>query len=256
MITKKTPEEIKIMREGGKRLAHILDELSRMAVPGAHTKDLNARALALAREGGDKPVLLGYHPVFATRPYPAAICVALNDEVIHGIPTEPDRTLQAGDIIGIDMSLEHKGLVVDMARTVPVGDIDAKAAELIRTARGALEAGIAVAGTGNTTGDIGHTIESIARGAGFDVVREFCGHGVGYSVHEEPEVPNFGEPGKGVKLEKGMVLALEPMVTEGNAVVVFDPDGYTVRTKDKRRSAHMEHTVAVGEREGEVLTRL
>ena len=256
MITKKTPEEIKIMREGGKRLAHILDELSHMAVPGAHTKDLDERAESLACEGGDKPVLLGYHPVFAPRPYPAAICVALNDEVIHGIPTEPDRMLKAGDIIGIVMSLEHGGLVVDMARTVPVGAVDAKASELIQTARGALEGGIAVASIGNTTGDIGHAIESVVRGAGFDVVREFCGHGVGYSVHEEPEVPNFGEPGRGVRLEKGMVLALEPMVTEGNGAVVFDADGYTVRTKDKRRSAHMEHTVAIGEKGGEVLTRL
>ncbi len=255
MIYIKTPEEIQHLRAGGKVLSKILSALEKMVVPGITTEELDDEAIRLMETYGAEPVLLGYHPEFAPRPYPAAICTSVNDVVVHGVPSENPYTLKKGDIISIDTTISFQGMIVDSARTVGVGTIDAESKKLLKVTREACEAGIAIAKKGNTVGDIGHAISSFIQPYGFGVVEELCGHGVGYAVHEEPFVPNFGNAGEGEVLEVGMVIAIEPMVNLGKKAVVFEKDGYTVRTKDGSRSAHFEHTVVITEKGPEVLTR-
>jgi methionyl aminopeptidase len=250
----KTDEDVVILREGGRRLARILRQLSEMVCPGVHTTELNARAEEMIREGGDTPSLLGYHPSFAQRPYPATLCVSVNDEVVHGIPTENDRELLEGDIISLDLVLTHKGRVVDAAVTLPVGSIDEQAKTLIDATQEALKAGIKSARSSNTVGDVSASIEEVARRYGFGPVHELGGHGVGFHVHEEPMVPNVGTRGKGVKLKKNMVLALEPIINEGSGDVVLAKDGYTYHTADGMRSAHFEHTIVITDGDAKILT--
>lgn len=255
MITIKTSEEIEILREGGKRLARILRIVGKSVAPGISTKELNDTAEKLIRKKGDTPAFLKYTPEGAARPYPATLCVSINDEIVHGIPNENPQTLKEGDIVGLDLGLIHKGLVVDAAVTVPVGKIDNAVQKLIDATKKALIAGIKVSQAGNTIGDIGNAIEQIGLENGYGIVSELGGHGVGYKVHEEPHVPNFGNKGTGPELNSGMVLALEPMFNEGTGDVVLASDGYTFKTADGKRSAHFEHTIVITEGEPEILTK-
>ncbi|MFA6340925.1 MAG: type I methionyl aminopeptidase [Candidatus Paceibacterota bacterium] len=256
MVTIKTKEEIEILREGGKRLAFILEELAKAVKPGVGTQELNLLATKLATRDGDKPSILNYKPRGAKRPYPASVCVSLNDEIVHGIPNENPKILKEGDIVSFDMCLTHKGLITDSAITVPVGNASSKASKLISTTRDSLYAGIKAIKANGRIGDIGYAVERVAKANGFSVVEDLCGHGVGYSVHEDPYVPNYGEKGKGEKLKPGMVLAIEPMLTAGDKGVKLDKDGYTYRTKDGSLSAHFEHTVVITNRGAEILTKI
>jgi len=253
-ITIKAESEIKILREGGKRLAEILRILSEAVRPGISSFELSELTEKLIKEGGDTSSFLGYTPSGAKRPYPASLCFSVNDAVVHGIPNETETFLKEGDIVSLDCSIVHKGLVTDSAVTVAVGEIGEDAQKLLRVTREALNAGISVARAGNTIGDIGFAIQSFVAPYGYGIVRELSGHGVGYKIHEEPYVPNFGKKGEGPILKKGMVIAIEPMVNEGKASIKLDSDGYTYRTRDGKRSAHFEHTVAITSKGAEILT--
>ncbi len=232
--------------EGGKRLGAVLAALREAAEPGVSTEELDDLAEKLIRDGGDTPAFLGYTPEGAQRPYPATLCVSINDEIVHGIPNESPRALKKGDIVGLDLGLIHDEVIVDAAITVYVGGApDAKSAKLMNATENALAAGIAAATVGNHVGDIGAAIQKEIEGAGFTVVKNLGGHGVGVHVHEEPFVANYGKPGQGEELVPGMVLALEPISSEGKGAVILRPDGYTFATKDGSRSAHFEHTILI-----------
>ena len=248
-MTIKNDTERENLIEGGKRLAAVLRALKAKVAPGVTTEVLDDLAEQLIRDGGDEPCFLGYTPEGAQRPYPATLCVSINDEIVHGVPNESVKTLREGDIVGLDLGLSHNGVIVDAAITVPVGNINEESKKLLRATEQALTAGIAAAEVGKHVGDIGSVIQREIENAGFKVVRELGGHGVGDLVHEEPFIPNFGRAGEGELLEEGMVLALEPISTAGKAAVVLAPDGYTFRTKDGSRSAHFEHTILL-ERSG------
>ncbi|MEK7614379.1 MAG: type I methionyl aminopeptidase [Patescibacteria group bacterium] len=251
----KTEEDIKIVREGGRRLAFVLSEVLKAVKPGITTKELDVLAEKLIRGNGDIPAFLNYKPDGADRPYPATLCVSVNNEVVHGIPGA--RTLKEGDIVGLDLGLKHGGFFVDAAITAPVGKIDAGAHELIRTTKQALQAGIGVIKNGGRIGDISEAIEKEAIGGKYGVVQILGGHGIGKHIHEEPHIANYGESGTGPMLKKGMLLALEPIFNEGGGEVYIDhKDGYTFRTLDGSRSAHFEHTVLVTEKGAEILTIL
>ena len=256
MIKLKTNEEIIILREGGKRLAEIMQELSAFVAPGISTEQINELALKLIVQGGDKPALLNFRPYGGRRPYPASICVSVNDVVVHGIPNENPITLKEGDIVSLDTTISHKDLITDMAVTLPVGQIDEDARKLLEVTKNALYIGIKYARPGKRVGDIGFAIENFIEPFGYGIVRELAGHGVGYKVHEPPYVPNFGKKDSGEKLKPGLVIAIEPMINEGTERVVLDKDGYTYRTADGKRSAHFEHTVVVTEDGPEILTKL
>lgn len=253
-LTVKTSKEIALLREGGKRLAYILAQVSAEVRPGVSSRVLNDLAEKLMREGGDTPAFLGYSPTGAKRPFPAALCVSVNDEVVHGIPNEEEKILKEGDTVTLDAGLIHQGLFTDSAITVGVGKIDGRAQKLLETTQKALTVGIKAVRAGATTGDIGFAIETFVKPFGYGIVRELAGHGVGYAVHEEPFVPNFGKKGEGTVLKAGMVIAIEPMLNEGGAGVKLAKDGYTYRTKDGSRSAHFEHTVVVTENGCDILT--
>lgn len=276
MITIKSQEEIKNLREGGLRLAKILAELESRVRHGVSSTELDKLGRELAEKNGDRPAFLGYRPKGVKTPYPASVCVSINDEVVHGIPSD-EKILRKGDIVSLDMGLIHKNLVTDSAITVIVGGDgdkddkdgkdnkdekdsknknDKKARMLVDVTRKALSAGIKAALPGNTVGDIGYAIEQFVRPFGFGHAEGLAGHGVGYKVHEDPFVPNIGKKGDGPILRPGMVIAIEPMLTESAGEVVFDDDGYTVRTKDGGRSAHFEHTIAIMENGNKVLTKL
>ena len=254
MISIKTKEEIAILREGGKRHAFILAELARMVKPGIHSQELEDRARELIREGGDEAAFLDYSPKGAKRPYPAALCVSLNNEIVHGIPNETDKILKEGDIVSLDLGLRHKGLITDAAVTVPVGKVSDELQRLIDTTRKALYAGIKKARGGGRMGDISNAIELTAAPYGYGVVEDLAGHGVGYEVHEDPFVPNYGESGKGKVLQPGTVLAIEPMFNLGGKEIELDNDGYTFLTADGKPSAHFEHTIVITKSGAEILT--
>lgn len=254
MIRLKTAEEIQTLREGGRRLAFILQALAEMVRPGLSTDELNRRGEELAREGGDKPAFLGYKPSGAKRPYPASVCVSVNDEIVHGVPNEDLQILKEGDIVSIDMGLVHKGLITDAALTVPVGAVPAEVAALLRVTKSALSIGIGAARAGAHVGDIGAAIEEYVKPHNFGIIRELSGHGVGYEVHEDPYVPNWGKKGDGEVLRPGMVIAIEPMLTLGGSEISLAKDGYTYVTKDGSMSAHFEHTVAITEKGSVILT--
>ncbi|KKW09827.1 MAG: Methionine aminopeptidase, partial [Parcubacteria group bacterium GW2011_GWB1_49_7] len=254
-ILLKSPEEIEILREGGRRHAEILRTLAEMVEPGLPTLILEEEALRLIKEGGDKPATLGYTPAGARRPFPAALCISINDEIVHGIPNEEPKILRQGDIVSIDLSLIHKTLFTDAAITVPVGAIDDESRELLKVTKRALEAGIAAAMPGNRIGDIGFAISDVVKGTRFSLAENLVGHGLGYKLHEEPYVPNEGERGKGEKLVPGTVIAIEPMVNAGKGGIKAMRDGYTIKTRDGSRSAHFEHTIAITEKGNIVLTK-
>lgn len=254
MIRLKTKEDIAILREGGRRHAAILKDLAAMVRPGLPAADLDARAAELVAQGGDAAAFLGYTPSGAPRPYPASVCVSINDEVVHGIPTEGDKILQEGDVVSIDLGLVHKGLITDAAVTVPVGKVDPELETLLSATREALYAGIKAAKGGGRIGDISMAIERVGRAHGYGIVEELCGHGVGYHVHEDPYVPNFGAPGQGDVLSPGLVIAIEPMFNIGSRKVRLESDGYTYRTSDGKPSAHFEHTIVITKSGAEILT--
>jgi len=255
-VTIKTKEEIEILRAGGKRLAFILGELAKAARVGVSTLDLENLARKLIAEGNDESSFLDYQPKGASRPYPAALCVSINDEIVHGIPNEKPKILKDGDIVSLDMGLIHGGLFTDSAITVGVGEIDEAGKKLIEVTKQALVEGIKVIREGKYVRDISYAIEKYVRPKRYGIVEELCGHGVGYKVHEDPFIPNYCLENKGEKLKAGMVLAIEPMLNEGSKKIVLDEDSYTYRTADGKRSAHFEHTVVVTKDGVEVLTML
>lgn len=254
MISIKTAEEIAILKEGGARLAFILKEVSKKVAVGVSTKDLNDLAEKLIAEGGDKGSFKGYTPHGAKRPYPASLCVSVNEQVVHGIPNESPRILKEGDIVGLDLGLIHKGLFTDHAVTLPVGAISKEAQQLLEVTRKALDIGISAIVPGAHIGDIGAAIKKYVKPFKFGIVETLSGHGVGYSVHEDPFVPNTARKGEGPKLKPGMVLAIEPMLTLGSKEIVLEKDGYTYRTIDGSLAAHFEHTIVVTEDGVEILT--
>lgn len=254
MIKLKTQEDIEILREGGRRHAEILRLVAEKVKPGISAKELDDFAYKLVKEGGDEPAFLNYTPEGVSYPYPASLCVSVNNEVVHGIPLE-EIILEEGDIVSLDLGLKHKGLITDSAITVPVGKIGNKAQDLINVTKKALMVGIEAAKPGNTTGDIGHAIEEFVKKTGYGIVKILSGHGVGYSVHEDPYVPNYGNPGEGEKLVPGMVLALEPMLNLGSGEVCSTEDEYTYVTEDGSLSAHFEHTIVITEEGAEILTK-
>lgn len=240
--------------EAGERLAAVLAALRAKVAPGVSAEELDDLAEAMIRERGDEPCFLGYTPEGARRPYPATLCVSINDEVVHGIPNETAKILKEGDIVGLDLGLTHNDIIVDAAITVPVGKVSEEIKNLIAATEEALAAGIAQAVPGNHMGDISCAIQKKIEHAGFKVVKELGGHGVGDLVHEEPFIPNFGRPGEGPELVEGMVLALEPISTAGKAAVTLSHDGYTYRTKDGSRSAHFEHTILIEKGGARIIT--
>ncbi len=256
MITKKSPEEIEILKEGGAILAKMLKELAKEAIPGNTTLDIDDRAMELVEDFGVEPVILGYHPTFADYPYPASVCVSVNDCVQHGIPDD-SVVMKEGDVVNIDMAIGYKGFVVDSGITVGVGQISDEAKKLLAVTQEALAHGIKAAKPGNHIGDIGAAIQTFVESRGLSVVEVLCGHGVGYKVHEEPNIPNFGRAGTGPLIEVGHVYAIEPIVNLGKKDVYFDDegDGYSVYTKDKSWSAHFEHTVAITPSGAVILTK-
>lgn len=255
-VTIKTKEDIQILKEGGRRLAHILAELAKAVKPGVSTLELDNLARKLVAEGGDKSAFLNYQPRGAKRPYPAALCVSINDAIVHGVPNENPQTLKEGDIVSLDMGLIHKGLFTDSAITVGVGKVDESAERLMADTKQALMEGIKAVKEGNYVRDISYAIERYVRPKRYGIVEELCGHGVGYKVHEDPFVPNYCLDDKGEKLRAGMVIAIEPMLNEGSKHIILDDDGYTYRTQDGKRSAHFEHTVVVTKNGAEILTIL
>ncbi len=254
MIRLKTKEDIVTLREGGKRHAKILKELAKMVKPGLHVVELDKKAVELIDENGDIAAFLNYQPYGAKRVYPASLCVSVNDEIVHGIPIEGDTVLKKGDIVSLDLGLMHKKLITDAAITVPVGRISPELERLLQVTKEALMAGIKVAKAGNRVGDISNAIQKIGETNGYGIVEELAGHGVGYHVHEDPYVPNYGHPGRGEILKPGMVIAIEPMFNLGTKKIKLDADGYTYRTVDGRPSAHFEHTIVITERGAEILT--
>lgn len=248
MIALKTPGEIDAIAEAGAVLAELFDALGERVQPGARTSDLDRWAEDFIRSHqGATPAFKGLYG------FPASLCVSINEEVVHGIPSSK-RTLREGDIVSIDAGVKLEGWFADRAMTYPVGEVDEDVERLLDTTRRALVAGIEQARVGRRVGDIGHAVQHVAEGAGYAVVRELVGHGVGRGPHEEPQVPNFGKPGKGVALRAGLVIAIEPMVNEGTHTVRTLMDRWTVVTGDGRRSAHYEHTVAVTEAGPRILT--
>jgi methionyl aminopeptidase len=247
MIIVKTPEELDRMRASGRLAARIRDELARVMAPGVTTGELDAYAREMMAKAGARSAFFGY------RGFPGHICTSINCVVVHGIPG-PQR-IHAGDIVSIDVGVVLDGFIGDTATTVMVGVTDPRVIRLVRAAEEALEQGIAKAVAGARLSDVSHAIQQTAEAAGFSVVREFVGHGVGRSMHEEPQIPNYGPPGRGPRLRPGMTLAIEPMINLGAPDVEVLADGWTVMTKDRLPSAHVEHTVAVTDGQAEILTR-
>jgi methionyl aminopeptidase len=246
--TVKTPQQIAIMRRAGRVVAEMLDACQAAARPGVTTADLDKVAREVLARRKAKSNFLNYHG------YPAVICTSPNNVIVHGIPG--NYRLEEGDIISIDCGAIIDGWHGDAARTIPVGDVSEEAQKLVRVTEDALWAGIQHVRKGAYLLDIGHAVQTVAEGAGFSVVREYVGHGIGRAMHEEPQVPNYGQPGHGMKLKVGHVLAVEPMVNLGSAETQLDDDGWTVRTADGRLSAHFEHSIAVTDDGPEVLTVL
>ncbi|MGE5244935.1 MAG: type I methionyl aminopeptidase [Betaproteobacteria bacterium] len=247
MIVCRSSAELERMREAGRLVGEVLTELASRVAPGVTTADLDALAEERITAAGATPAFKGYHG------YPATICASLNDEVIHGIPSRT-RTLKEGDIVSLDVGAELDGYYGDSAITVPVGRVSDEAATLLRVTDEALYKAIEQARPGHRISDIGHAVQAHVEAHGFSVVREFVGHGIGQRMHEEPQVPNYGEPGRGPRLAEGMVLAIEPMVNAGRAAVKVLADGWTAVTRDRSLSAHFEHTVAVTAGEPWILT--
>jgi len=239
MIILKSPGELQKMEKSNAIVAEVLTGLKDRVKPGITTSELNEYAEATAQKKGARPAFKGYGG------FPFALCASVNSEVVHGFPS--DRPLEEGDIISLDFGVYHNGYYGDSAITVAVGEISASAARLMEVTEEALYKGIEKAREGNRLGDISFAVQTHAEKAGFSVVRDYVGHGIGKDLHEDPPVPNFGVSGRGVKLRAGMVIAIEPMINEGSYLVKVKPDGWTVVTDDGSLSAHFEHTIAITE---------
>jgi methionyl aminopeptidase len=246
MVLRKTPAQIAVMRRAGRVVAEMHEACTRAARPGATTADLDAAARDVLDRRGARSNFLGYHG------FPAVACISPNEVIVHGIPG--DRVLDDGDIVSIDCGAIVEGWHADAAITVPVGSASDESRRLLETTRAALDAAIGQVAPGNRLGDLGAAVEGVARSAGYEVVREYVGHGIGTAMHEDPEIPNHGPPGRGLRLREGMVLAIEPMLNAGKRTTRLLADGWTVVTADGSRSAHFEHTVAVTDSGPEVLT--
>ncbi|MER3397084.1 MAG: type I methionyl aminopeptidase [Chloroflexota bacterium] len=247
-VVLKSDREIGLIRQGGRILAEVLQKLVERIRPGMNTAEIDRFVREEFDRRGVYPSFLGY------RGFPAAVCVSVNEEIVHGIPGR--RVLEEGDIVSIDLGVIYKGYQADAAVTVGVGKVSPEAERLIRTTEGALLAGIRAAKAGARLGDISWAIQSYAESRGYSVVREYVGHGIGREMHEEPPVPNYGRPGTGIVLRKGMVLAIEPMLVVGDWRTRVLADGWTVVTADGTLAAHAEHTIAITNGEAEILTTL
>ena len=246
MVLRKSPDQIKVMRRAGRVVAEMHEACTLAAKPGATTADLDAAARDVLDRRGARSNFLNYHG------FPAVACISPNEVIVHGIPD--DRVIDDGDIVSIDCGAIVEGWHADAAITIPVGSVSEESLRLLEATKASLDAAIVMAAPGNRLGDIGAAVEGVARAAGFAVVREYVGHGIGTAMHEDPEVPNFGQAGRGLRLKEGMVLAIEPMLNAGRASTRLLDDGWTVVTADGSRSAHFEHTIALTEHGPEVLT--
>ncbi|KKP98720.1 MAG: Methionine aminopeptidase [Parcubacteria group bacterium GW2011_GWC1_38_17] len=255
MVTFKKKEEIIKLREGGKILAEILQNVAHLAKPGISTARLNEIAEELIKKFGARPSFKNFRSEKNVPPYPATLCTSINDEIVHCVPSQ-ERILKDGDILGLDLGIWYKNFCTDSAFTVAIGEISKEAQKLISTTEESLYKGIKEAVVGNTIGDIGFVISQYVQQAGFSVIRDLVGHGVGYGVHEDPQIPNFGQKGQGEKLKVGMVLAIEPMTTIGDYHIKSCSDHFGYRTSDGSLSAHFEHTIAITENDPEILTKL
>jgi methionyl aminopeptidase len=247
MISLKSERELEQMRIAGRAVGQILEEICKMAAPGITTGELDHYAESRCKDLGVKPAFKGYSG------FPASVCISVNEEVVHGIPS-PKRVLKKGDIVGLDFGVSYNGWYGDSARTVAVGSVSEDAQKLIDVTRESLMRGIEQCIEGNRVFDIGHAVQNYVEGFGYSVVREFVGHGIGRALHEEPQVPNYGPKGKGLLLKTGMVLAIEPMINAGGHEVKVLKDGWTAVTLDRSLSAHFEHTVAITPKGPEILT--
>lgn len=252
-ITVKTRRELEWMREAARHVAEILLELREMAKPGVTTGELNSAAEASIERRGVGSSFKGYGPHGLPK-YPAAVCISVNDEIVHGIPG--GRELTDGDLLSLDFGVHVNGFHGDSAVTVPIGTVGSGERSLMETTRAALYCGIEQMLVGNRVSDIGHAVQERAEAAGYSVVKQFVGHGIGRALHEPPQIPNFGEPGRGARLKAGMVFAIEPMVCVGSADVRMLDDEWTAVTADGSLSAHFEHTVLVTENGPEILTQV
>jgi methionyl aminopeptidase len=246
MITIKSKTELQLMRDAGKLLAEVLDQLEGACRPGVTTNDIDHMADALIRKRGAVPGFLGYNG------FPKSLCISVNEEVVHGIPGA--RIIGDGDLVSLDCGLVYKGLWADSGRTVMVGKVSKQASKLVEVTRRALDAGIEQAQPGNRVGDISAAVQEVVEAGGFSVVRNFVGHGIGRNMHEEPQVPNFGVPGTGPLLKPGYALAIEPMVNEGTHEVEMLSDRWTIITADGKLSAYFEHTVLITDDGPEIST--
>ncbi len=242
MIFLKSKEEIEIIRAANRIVAEVHEELRAAVRPGVTTAELDAVAEDGALRRGAKPAFKGYR--VGRSVFPASLCTSVNDQVVHGIPS-PSCVLREGDIIGLDFGVLYRGYYGDAAVTLAVGAVPERTQALLRATEAALQAGIAAARVGNRIGDVSASVQTTAESAGFSVVRDFVGHGVGRNLHEEPQVPNVGQAGRGLPIQEGMVLAIEPMVNAGGAAVYVKDDGWTAVTADGSLSAHFEHSIAV-----------
>jgi methionyl aminopeptidase len=248
MVILKVPDEIEKLRTSNLIVAEILHALREKVKPGVTTRELNLHCEELSRKKRVKPAFKGY------RGYPFALCTSTNGEVVHGMPS--DRMLMPGDILSLDFGVNYKGYFGDAAITIPVGKVSAEALRLMQVTEASLYAGIEQAKAGNRLGDISAAVQESVESAGFSVVRDYVGHGIGRSMHEDPQIPNYGVRGRGIQLKPGMVLAIEPMVNEGTYHVRVLPDGWTVVTEDGKLSAHFEHSVAITENGPDILSRI
>jgi len=246
-VVLKSSREIEKMRRAGQVVREVLELVRSRVRPGATTYDLEKAAQERLDQLGVKAAFKGYHG------FPCVLCTSVNNEVVHGIPS-PKRVLRQGDIVSVDFGVVVDGYYGDAAITVPVGKVDPNAERLLQVTEASLKAGIAAVRPGATLGDVGAAVQGVVEGEGFSVVRDFVGHGIGVKMHEEPQVPNFGEAGRGMKLKAGMVIAIEPMVNAGKPDVTVLPDGWTAVSADGSMSAHFEHTVAVTADGARILT--
>ena len=252
----RTEKEIEALREGGRRLAKHLRILSGLVRVGITPRELEDRAREMVAADGDELAFYGYKTAKHGEPYPSGLCVSVNDVIVHSPASENAIPIADGDVVSLDFGIQHEGLFTDHAVTVIAGTKrDPEDERLLKGTQEAIAAGIAAAKIGNTTGDIGYAVERVAKKYNFGFPRNLSGHGVGLKVHEEPHVPNFGAPGSGVKLEEGLVIAIEPMMALGSGELFVDKDGHSYRTKDGSRTAHFEHTVIITKNGPEILTR-
>ncbi len=253
MITLKKDKELVFMRKAGKIVADVLDMIGGIVRPGVTTADIDEAAESLIRKAGATPAFKGYRVPGIPRPFPGAVCASINKEIVHGIPSR-DRRLEEGDIISIDVGTCYAGFYGDAACTFPVGEVNAVRRKLLDVTRGSLEQAVSVAKAGNTLGDVGYAVESFIAPHGFGLVRDYSGHGIGAHLHEPPQIPNYGRPGRGITLKAGMTLAIEPMVMAGAEDVEVGRDQWVVMTVDGSDAAHFERSVLIRDGEPEILT--